>query len=669
MPFQADTPMGMLIARLQYSPRPPREYRGDLPEPVEDVIMRALARKPEARYASAGALVQALKRAAELRGQTFAPAQPPVSPPQGTPRAPSGPPISQPAGVLPAQLAGLKGGIAPTQPASPNGGALPTQPAGTPPYVIPAVGPTQAMPRMATPPHLPIANHPGSAAGATEIRAPQERPARSSRGLLLGIGAVVLLLVLAGGAFAFFQGRADPRVEQGLRDASAALEQKGGFDRALKAYSDVLAIDGQNVTAHSRRALILNLRGHYDEAEQAARAALAADPNAAQAHAMLAEALASQNDYEAALTSANSAISSGEQVSSGYNARATIRADRAVIESDEALLQQAEADAEKALTLADKEGNLAKSLAHRARGYVYWQEYSLENDDAALDRGIEQFNRAVGLQGQIAEFHVDLGYFYDQQGERDRAREQFEAALDIDPGYGHLHAGLGWNLYYLGDYDGALNEFDQALALSPQDVDAMIGRSRVFQYRSEPDYDAAIAALDQAAKAAPKSTVLFSYLGWAYRSKAIELEYASEEQRSVYSEAEYHFREALKRNEKYYDALTGLGWVLQEQGDILQDTALYDEAISILQQSLDLRDDQAYAHVALGWSLYGQQKYDEAATAFEQATVELDTYAYAYYGLGRAREAQGQTDQAQQAYQTAVANGSTQAQDALAKLK
>ncbi len=250
-----------------------------------------------------------------------------------------------------------------------------------------------------------------------------------------------------------------------------------------------------------------------------------------------------------------------------------------------------------------------------------------------------------------------------------RPGEQFEAALDIDPGYGHLHTGLGWNLYYLGDYDGALNEFDQAIAISPQDVDAMIGRSRVFLYRSEPDYDAAIAALDQAAKVAPKSVVLFSNLGWAYRSKAIVLEYASEEQRSTYGEAEYHFREALKHSEKYYDALTGLGWVLQEQGDILGDTALYDEAIANLEQSLDLRDDQAYAHVALGWSYYGQQKYDEAASAFEQATVELDTYAYAYYGLGRTLEAQSKIDDAKQAYQTAVANGSTQAQDALAKLK
>jgi serine/threonine protein kinase len=53
-PFKAETPMAMLAARLVHAPIPPRDIRGDLPPAVEDVIMRALARKPEARFASAG---------------------------------------------------------------------------------------------------------------------------------------------------------------------------------------------------------------------------------------------------------------------------------------------------------------------------------------------------------------------------------------------------------------------------------------------------------------------------------------------------------------------------------------------------------------------------------------------------------------------------------------
>src|SRR5215212_8216094 len=105
MPFQADTPMGMLVARLQYAPRPPRDYRGDLPMPVEDVIMRALARKPEARYTTAKELIAALKSAAGLGTRSFVLPQQPVSPAVGMPVAPTlpvGPAVGLPPPISPA---------------------------------------------------------------------------------------------------------------------------------------------------------------------------------------------------------------------------------------------------------------------------------------------------------------------------------------------------------------------------------------------------------------------------------------------------------------------------------------------------------------------------------------------------------------------------------------
>ena len=197
----------------------------------------------------------------------------------------------------------------------------------------------------------------------------------------------------------------------------------------------------------------------------------------------------------------------------------------------------------------------------------------------------------------------------------------------------------------------------------------MIGKSRVYQDQPEPAYDLAIAALEQAAEAVPKSAMIYSSLGWAYRNKATALEYGSDGQKDTYKASEQHFRQALERNEKYYDALTGLGWVLQEQADISKDVADYDEAITTLMKSLEIRDNQPYARVALGWSYYGQQNYEEAEAAFKRATEEQSNYGYAYYGLGRAFEAQGKKDVARKAYQTAADNGSTLAQDALSKLK
>jgi serine/threonine protein kinase/tetratricopeptide (TPR) repeat protein len=670
MPFQADTPMGMLVARLQYAPRPPREYRGDLPMPVEDVIMRALARKPEARYPSSSALIQALKSAAGLSTRPFATPQPPVSPPQGVPRPPTPqgnqPPISPPFGLSPTQPVGIPQATPP--PVSPSQGLPPTRPVGTPPYVIPAVGATTAVPRTATPPPLPVAGIRGASAAPT-AGIPAAKSPRTRRGPLIGIGALVLLLALAGGTFMFLRRGPDPRVVQGLQDGQAALEQKGGLDKAIQAYKQVLAADPKNVRANARLALIYNLRGRYSEAEKAARAAIETDPKAPLAQAMLAEALNSQSDYTGALSAANSAIASDEKASIGYGVRAEIEADSAVLQTDKDLLKQAATDADKALELAAQEDNLAKALAHSSRGYVYWQQYALDNDNDAVKRGVEEFNQAIGLQGQIAAFHSDLGYFYDAQGERDHAKEKFESALNADPDYGHLHAGLGWNLYYLNDYQGALNEFNRAIELAPQDIDAYIGKSRVYQDQEKPDYDQAIDALKQAAEVASKSTAIFADLGWAYRNKATAQEYASNDQKGSYGDAEKQFRKALELNGKYYDALTGLGWVLQEQADLLTDNVKYQDAITSLQKSLDIRDDQPYARVALGWSYFGLKQYDQAEEAFQRATELKSNYGYAYYGLGRTLEAEGKRDKARQAYQTAVDNGSTAAKDALARLK
>jgi serine/threonine-protein kinase len=666
--------MGMLVARLQYAPRPPRDYRGDLPMPVEDVIMRALARKPEARFASAKELIAALKSAAGIGSGSFTMPQRPVSPVLGVPAAPAQPaspprvvqqPVSPAFGLPPTQAAGTPQGL--QQPVSPALGLPPTQAAGTPPYVIPAnSGQVASLPRAATPPAMPagFGNLPPS---ETTPLADKPKP-RARRGLLIG-GVVALLIILALVGVGFMLGRPNPRIASGLEQGSAALAEKGGIDRAIAAYNQVIAIDPSNVTAHTRLALIHNLRGHNKEAEAAARKAIAADPQAAFAHAILAESLSGQGEYKDALDEADQAVKLDDKLSFGYGVRSGIKADLAVEDSDEDMLKEAAADADKALDLAANEENLSKALAHSARGYVYWQEYTLTNDLSKVDSGVQEYNQAIGLQGQLALFHSNLGYFYDAQEKHDLARQKFEAALDADDQYGHSHAGLGWNLYYLEDYPGALAEFDKALELNPEDGDAYVGKSSVYQNQAQPDYDLAIEALGKAAEIDPNDPSLRSQMGWANRNKAIVFKYASDDQKASYAEAEQQFRKALELNEDYVDALTGLGWVLQDQADVLKDNARYEESIDTLKRSLDIKDDQPFAQSALGWSYYGLEKYDDAVESFNKAIELKDDYADAHYGLGRVLEAQGKSDEARAAYQQAIALGSTFAQDALDQMK
>ena len=95
LPFQSDTAMGMLLHHLQTAPTPPDLARPDLaiPAPLCDVLMRALQKDREQRYASAGEMLQALDAVAALPL--------PEAPPLEWPATPTPPPIRTPSSQAP----------------------------------------------------------------------------------------------------------------------------------------------------------------------------------------------------------------------------------------------------------------------------------------------------------------------------------------------------------------------------------------------------------------------------------------------------------------------------------------------------------------------------------------------------------------------------------------
>ena len=61
-PFDADTPLAILMKHVN-DPLPlPRSIDPEIPEPLERVVLKALAKKPEDRYQSADEMIQALKK-------------------------------------------------------------------------------------------------------------------------------------------------------------------------------------------------------------------------------------------------------------------------------------------------------------------------------------------------------------------------------------------------------------------------------------------------------------------------------------------------------------------------------------------------------------------------------------------------------------------------------
>jgi serine/threonine-protein kinase len=96
-PFVAETPLAVAMMHIHNPLRPPRQIRSDIPESIERIVLRALAKNPADRFQTAEEMAEALRSAAAARPSVVAPVTRELSPPS-TPPAP----VAEPAPAGPA---------------------------------------------------------------------------------------------------------------------------------------------------------------------------------------------------------------------------------------------------------------------------------------------------------------------------------------------------------------------------------------------------------------------------------------------------------------------------------------------------------------------------------------------------------------------------------------
>jgi serine/threonine protein kinase len=65
-PFSGESPMQILLKHIQDEPLPPRRFNPGLPEQIEEVLLRLLSKKPEARYANASEAWEAFRKCLDV---------------------------------------------------------------------------------------------------------------------------------------------------------------------------------------------------------------------------------------------------------------------------------------------------------------------------------------------------------------------------------------------------------------------------------------------------------------------------------------------------------------------------------------------------------------------------------------------------------------------------
>ena len=194
LPFQADTPYGLMYKHMEETPTPAHAMRSDLLPGITEVIERAMAKTPAERYADMASFAAAFRESltgVSSRGTMFftysvpTTAEPPFPSPSGLPQPHVAPPHPS---QLPERLASDVQQSPPAQPTTPY--PAHPQPQARPPTPYPPQPQPQPPPRPVT----PYPAHP-----LPRPQPPRPAPRRKSRGWLWMLLTLVLVALIAGG--------------------------------------------------------------------------------------------------------------------------------------------------------------------------------------------------------------------------------------------------------------------------------------------------------------------------------------------------------------------------------------------------------------------------------------------------------------------------------------
>ncbi len=157
----------------------------------------------------------------------------------------------------------------------------------------------------------------------------------------------------------------------------------------------------------------------------------------------------------------------------------------------------------------------AKDLSDDRRAALYTQRGLARMASGELDRAREDFDAAIGLDGNSSWAYNARAVSWMQKGEVDRAIPDYERAVQLRPGYAFAWTNLGNARLVRGDIDRALSDLDQAVRLAPLRVEiALTGRGRARLARG--DYDRALEDFAAALQANPKFANALSGRGQAH---------------------------------------------------------------------------------------------------------------------------------------------------------
>jgi tetratricopeptide (TPR) repeat protein len=254
-------------------------------------------------------------------------------------------------------------------------------------------------------------------------------------------------------------------------------------------------------------------------------------------------------------------------------------------------------------------------------------------DKGQLDEAIAEFRAALRLKKGYADAHNNLGNALKDKGLADEAVAEFREAIRLQKDLAMAHANLGSVLRHKGLLEDAIAECREALHINKDSPEAHNNLGAAL--RDNGQLDEAIAEFRAAIRLKKNVPESHNNLGTALHDKGL------------LDEAIVEHREALRLKKDYAGAHNNLGVALHSKGRV-------DEAIAEYRESIRLNKDYPGAHFNLGNALRGKGLLNDAIAEYREAIRLNKDYAMAHYKLGVALHDKGSLDEAVAAYREAT---------------
>jgi serine/threonine-protein kinase len=614
VPFDADTPFAIVVKHIQTPLPPPRSFRPDLPEGLERVLLKALAKEPADRFLDAAAFGAAVREAC---------------------------------GVAPAETLRLRPGYA-APGAAESAAATRVIDELQATRLAPAPGDPRLDTTLPQPAGAPAVTA-GAVTGAAVATAPQPPPKPQRRlglrllGCVGGLVVVIALVVasfLAGGAAVF----------QGLGSVGALA-----VPTTLQAELTAAALQGTTIpyldsvvgTPAPGKALPAEVAAALADAREACGGPGCPGGSASRAVNLLDAAIAASPDSAELLVGRARAYLWSDPYTYGEQIRADLEA---ALERD-----PESADAYTALgeleVIQDDPGAALEAYARsialdpgepdayllRAALLAGAPDY-YEDPSPSRDQVIADTTAALAVAPELLEALLLRGTAYYTANRFEEAKADYSAALALEPE--NLDALVGrarTNYYYLGDPAAAVDDLSAAVAIDPADAEIRRGRLEVLTRQG--DYEAAMDDADAVVELLPAEPE--AYTGRGYLRLALgELDGAQAD-----------FAQALLiAGEGDVVARYGRGKVLLEQGDAAG-------AIADLEAAADGHDElgavwdlffagrrQVFVDLARAYEAAGQT--EESLGALERSIEADGNWHLPYLLRGRLLAASGDREEA-----------------------